>query len=392
MRCAEREHHDTPRGRGSAVRGPAGGGARVRAALAAWPVLAVAACGDSPTEPRLRPPIEPPPDLAAVTFTAQGRPTAPYVLLEISHGDGFRGFVAVNAGGQPVWFFRTEGGPVGFTRRQNGNFVFLDNARGLLEVTVEGEVVRELPQAARPGRFIHHDVVATPHNTILFIAEDVQPWHDAPLTGEAIWEWTPETGAVVKRWSSFDHLDPDVDRGPRSRPEDWLHANALHIGPRGNVLVSFHFLDQVVSIAPGFGGLEWRLGGVNATLPVDDPFSGQHTPAEVGPGRVLLFDNGYAREAERYSRAIEFELDGGSARKVWEWRPARDNWARIISSARRLPNGNTLVAFGTAENAALGTTGPIEVYEVTRAGDVVWHLELGGQVGAMYRATPLFDF
>src|SRR5688572_15403666 len=163
------------------------------ALLAGLPLAA--ACGDSPAEPRLRPPIEPPPDLAAVTFTATGRPTAPYVLLEIRHDSGFQGFVAVDGHGRPVWFFRTEGGPVGATRRANGNFVFLDRARGLLEVTIEGQVVRELSQQQRPGRFIHHDVVATPQNTILFIAEDVQLWRGEPLTGEAIWEWQPESGS-----------------------------------------------------------------------------------------------------------------------------------------------------------------------------------------------------
>lgn len=297
----------------------------------------------------------------------------------------------MNEDGRPVWFFRTAGSPFGATRRSNGNFVFLDDGRGLVEVTVEGTTVRELQQEPRPGRFIHHDAVTTPHNTILFLAEDVQVWRGEPLTGEAIWEWNPETGAVTKRWSAFDHLDPARDWGTRSRREDWLHGNALSIGPRGNVLLSLHFLDQVLSIRPDFRGLEWRLGGVNATIPADDPFSGQHTAAEVATGRVLLFDNGFARDAQRYSRVVEYELRGTTARKVWEWRPPRDNWARVISSARRLPNGNTLVAFGTSADPRLGTTGPIEVYEVTQAGAVVWHLVLSGQILSLYRATPLFS-
>ncbi len=355
-------------------------------------VLLHGACGDGPSAPEFRPPIELPPDLAAVTFVAEGRPTAPYTLLEIRQQEGFRGFVAVNGDGRTVWFYRTAGSPLGATRRANGNFVFLDHERGLLEVTVAGDVVRELAQEARPGRFIHHDVTATPRNTILFIAEDARPWGDSLLTGDAVWEWSPESGAVVRRWSAFDHLDPDADRGSRSRASDWLHANSLSVGARGSVLLSLHFLDQVVSIAPDFGGLDWRLGGVGATIAVDDPFSGQHTAAEIEPGRVLLFDNGFDRVDEPYSRAVEYELGQETAHKVWEWRPETDNWARVISSARRLPNGNTLVAFGTRSDPALGSTGPIEVYEVTRGGDVVWHLVLGGEIGSMYRATPLFEF
>ncbi|MQA90437.1 MAG: hypothetical protein GEU90_09400 [Gemmatimonas sp.] len=363
-----------------------------RTLLAASVILTGSGCAESPFEPQLRPPIDLPADLAGVSFTAEGQPTAPYILLEIRHAEGFSGFVAVNANGRPVWFFRTVGGPFGATRRANGNFVFLDRERGLLEVTVDGQVTRELAQEARPGRFIHHDVTATDSNTILFIAEDVRQWQGEPLTGEAIWEWTPEDGSVVRLWSAFDHLNPEVDWGPRSTTTDWLHANALSVGPRGNILLSSHFLDQVLSIAPDWLNLEWRLGGVGATIAVDDPFSGQHTAAETEPGHVLVFDNGFAREEARYSRAAEYELGEGTASKVWEWRPERDNWARVISSARRLPNGNTVVAFGTENDPMLGSTGPIEVYEVTRGGDVVWHLRLEGQVSSMYRATPLLEF
>jgi hypothetical protein len=342
-----------------------------------------------------RPLGELPEDLAAVTFTAEGRLSASYALLEIRHPEGFSGFVAVSGEGRPVWFFRTDGGPLGATRRANGNFVFLDSQRGLVEVTVGGEVVSRLPQEARPGRFMHHDVTATAHGTLLVIAEDARPWPtdaDTLVTGEALWEWTPESGEAARRWSSFDHLDPATDRGERSRASDWLHANAVSITADGHVLLSLHYLDQVLSITPDFQGLEWRLGGVGATIPVDDPFSGQHTAAEVGPGRVLVFDNGFDREVERYSRAVEYEVGPTTAHKVWEWRPEPDNWARIISSARRLANGNTMVAFGTGPHEGLGTTGPIEVYEVTEAGEVVWHLELGGQVSTMYRATPLPAF
>jgi len=355
-------------------------------------VLSSGACGDSPTAAERMPLVDLPEDLAAVTFATEGLSTAPYTLLAIRHDEGFRGFVAINRQGEPVWSFRTTGSPAGSTRRPNGNFVLLDNESGLVEVTVDGEVVRELPQEQRPGRWIHHDVTSSPDGTVLFLAEDTRPWPDTLVTGDAVWAWDPESGLVERRWSAFDHLVPERDQGDRSRASDWLHANSLAVGPTGRVLVSLHFLDQVLSISPDFSTLVWRLGGVEATVAVDDPFSGQHTAAEVRPGRVLLFDNGFSRVDERYSRAVEYEVDGDEARKVWEWRPERDNWARVISSARRLPNGNTLVAFGTSADPDLGTTGPIEAYEVTEQGEVTWHLQLGGPVSSMYRATPLFAF
>jgi hypothetical protein len=350
------------------------------------------ACTDGPLGPERDPIEDLPHDLAAVLFTASGRPTSPYVLLEIQNSPGFRGFVAVDGQGRPVWYFRTVGGPLGATQRANGNFVFLDSSRGLVEVTAAGHVIHELRQEPRPGRFVHHDVAATPQNTILFIAEDARPWPDTLVTGDAVWEWLPETGETWRRWSSFDELVPELDRGPRSRATDWVHANSVSIGPTGRILVSSPFLNQVLGIAPDFGSLEWRLGGVRATISVDDAFSGQHTAAEVSPGHVLVFDNGFERVEERYSRAVEYEIIGTTARNVWEWRPPRDNWSTLISSARRLPNGNTLIGFGLRANANLGSTGPIEVYEVSPAGDILWHLVLDGAVRSMYRATPLWEF
>src|SRR5688572_8670617 len=297
--------------------------------------LLIVGCSDSPVGFERAPLVDLPADLAAVRFLAVGRPTAPHTMLEIRRNDGFRGYVIVNAAGAPVWYFRTFGSPGGATRRENGNFVVIDTERGLVEVDEDASIVRVLAQESRPGRFIHHDVVATSRNTLLFIAEDVQSPGGSAITGDAVWEWEPETGRTLKRWSTFDHLDPSLDWSERSRSSDWVHANSLSVGPRGNVLMSMHFLDQVISIAADYRTVEWRLGGVRATIAVDDAFYGQHTAAEIEHGRVLLFDNGFSRQ-EHYSRAAEYELSPTSARKVWEWRPARDNWARVISSARRL--------------------------------------------------------
>ncbi len=352
-------------------------------------------CNSNPTsivvQPRL-PLTNLPADLAAVNFKTEGFPSAQYTVLELSQAGGFNGFVMVNGEGKPVWFFRTKAGTGGFTRRANGNFVFLDGGGGLIEVTAIGDTVRVLPQEAVPGRHMHHDVITTPQNTILFIADDWQTWKDSLMNGAALWEWNPESGSLVKRWSSFDHLNPDLDWGSRSVRTDWLHPNSVRFGPRGNIVLSLHFLNQVISITSDFKSLEWRLGGVRATIPVSDPFSGQHSVQEIETGHVLMFDNGFERTVERYSRALELEIVGDSCRIVWQWRPEKDNWGVVIGSARRLPNGNTMVCFGLPNNPALGSTGPIEVYEVASSGQIVWHIVVSGAVSSMYRATPLYGF
>ena len=63
-----------------------------------------------------------PADLAQLSFTATGTPTDPVTMLEVNAT--FKGFVAVDAQGQVVWYWRTTGPPQAFTRRANGNFVF----------------------------------------------------------------------------------------------------------------------------------------------------------------------------------------------------------------------------------------------------------------------------
>jgi hypothetical protein len=206
----------------------------------------------------------------------------------------------------------------------------------------------------------------------------------AQIRGEAIWEWAPETATVSKRWSAWDHFSLTDTPAPEGR--EWMHANSLAIGPRQNVLLSVFLWNQIVSITPDWRTIEWRLGGPNATYPVtpDQAFSGQHTAREIAPGRVLLFDNG--RDRGGFSRAIEFSLDPGGARTVWEWRAQPVNFAAAVGSARRLANGNTMVAFGM-NAGTLGSTGPTEVYEVDAAGTLVWHLVT--RTGTMYRVEPL---
>jgi hypothetical protein len=268
-------------------------------------------------------------------------------------------------------------------RRENGSFVFMDKGRGLVEVAPDGRVLHELPQDPAQ-REQHHDVIAGPGNTLLFIAFDDRTVNAALVRGEAIWEWTPESGAAVKRWSAWDHFTLAQTPAPRGR--EWMHGNALSIGPRQNVLMSVHHWNQVISITSDWQRIEWRLGGSNATAPLSpaDQFSGQHTAREIAPGRVVLFDNGLNRGG--FSRAIELTLDGSASRAVWEWRSQPANYASAVGSARRLANGHTVVGFGMSAGLA-GSTGPTEVYEVAADGTTRWHLVVGIQI--MYRAEPL---
>ena len=344
-----------------------------------------------------------PDSLAELSFTVEGTATNPLTMLEFSAVGRAGGYVIVDRSGQIVWSFGTPALPTASARLDNGNFVLLDrNGLGLIEVSPAGEVLARLPQGERSGRFFHHEVIRTARNTVLVLALETRTIGTRTIAGEAIWEWTPGADDAVKRWSSFDFLDPakDKDWGPYSEDADWLHANALSIGPRGNILVSLRSLSQVLSISQDFKTLEWRAGGVNANIkaaPGAEWFA-QHTVSELSPvngrPRLLMFDNGFERTdaAVPYSRALEVELDfdSGTATKVWEFRPSPDNYASILGLTARLSNGNSFVHFGSG-SGTFGSTGPIETYEVASDGRVVWRMVSDYKTAGMrvYRAYPL---
>jgi hypothetical protein len=330
-----------------------------------------------------------PADLQQIKITATGTLSPQYALVHLFAEKGYKGYALVDSAGRIAWHYRTKDYPFGAGRRKNGNFVFMDKGYGLVEVDRAGTIVHELKQRDAE-REMHHGIVITPRDTVLYLAFDTETFDGKPLKGEAIWEWTPDTGEDVKRWRSWDHLSPALDRSKRTAGE-WLHANSLEIGSGGNVLFSSHYLDQTMSIAPDWKSIQWRLGGVRPTItiPDDQKPSAQHTPKEVGPNRILMFDNRTDLPG-RYSRAVEYEITGNTARTVWQWRPPKDNYASAVGSARRLANGNTLVDFGMVAGRN-NSSGPTEVYEVTPDGRVAWHLVVEG-VMTLFRVEPIDGF
>lgn len=327
-----------------------------------------------------------PPDLAAIKMTATGTLTPHYALVHLYAEKGFQGYALVDSAARIAWHYRTKDYPFGADRRKNGNFVFMDKGYGLVEVDRRGRIVHELKQRD-PENEMHHAIAVTPRDTVLYLAFDTQDFNGTRLKGEAIWEWNPDTGDDVKRWRSWDFMDPALDRSARTAGE-WLHGNSLQVGPGGNILLSFHYINQVISIAPDWKSVQWRLGGVRGTIAVaaEQQTSAQHTAAELEPNRVLMFDNRTDLQPP-YSRAVEYAIDGAKATQVWQWMAPNRNYASAVSSARRLANGNTLIAFGM-EKGRNGSTGPTEAYEVTAAGEVKWHLVVDG-VMTMFRVEPV---
>ncbi len=244
-----------------------------------------------------------------------------------------------------------------------------------------------------------HKKLMAPHITDKRIEDD--------YIVEVSWE-----GEVIWSWLASDHFDEfgfdDVSKAAIRKAVkynadtgafDWLHVNsASYVGPNkwydggderfhpDNVIISGREAN-LIAIINRNGNVVWQMG---PDFRSDDrhmaigQIIGQHHPHIIpkglpGEGNMMLFDNGGSAgygpanplapdgvsTLTRFtSRVIEFNPQ--TYEMVWEYSPpGRANYqffSRNVSSAQRLPNGNTLITEG-AEG---------RLFEVTTDNEIVW--------------------
>ena len=260
-----------------------------------------------------------------------------------------------------------------------------------------------------------------------------------PSGGEVVWRWSPWDHLV----QDFDPDKPNYGR-PVDHPgrvdlnflleqvnafegweDDWLHANAIDYNAEtDHVLFSARNFSEVWVVdhsttaeesagrsggRHGRGGeILWRWGNPRAhgagTVADQQVFwhHGTHwIPAGLpGAGNILLFNNGneFGDLRRDHSEVLELRYPSDDARfgawpagephppsaPVWRYAadPPGDFLSYPLSSARRLGNGNTLIAEGIK-----GT-----VFEVTQAGREVWRYvspALVGEGGRLFKGDSV---
>ena len=330
--------------------------------------------------------------LLDLEYSMSGEASFPLVMVPFRTGD-FTGQVAFETDGAIVWYFAAGPGTlVAQPVPGSHDVVFIENGfpsaaggNGIARVAPSGRVVARLPRDAQsPFGQIHHDLTALDGERVLFIAFDTMTVRDTVVNGEALWEWNATTGAVTKRWSSWDFIDWDTERNPTAPASQWLHANSVTVGPRGNYVVSFRSLAQVISIASDFESLEWRIGGPGATIGLaeSERFIGQHAATEVAPNRVLMFDNQGGGVANDRSRVLELELVGDTAVGVFDYTPDPPRLSPVRGGTYRLANGNTVTTFASS---------PFALHETTPGGAVPWTMTGDVNFTNTFRAAPWFS-
>ena len=257
----------------------------------------------------------------------------------------------------------------------------------------------------------HHDWRRLPNGNTLVLANQVHAvpgFKAAQVLDDVIYEVTPK-GDVAWKWVASEHLEefgfsPDALKLVRAaQPRngataaDYLHLNNMSVvGPNkwfdqgdtrfhpDNVLIDSREANFIAIIDKKTGQVVWNLGpdypaiGSTAVPRPVDQIIGPHDahvipPGLPGAGNILVFDNqgeaGYPKVSPGifpHSRVLE--IDPVKKQIVWQYTAANSGqtlwsfYSAFISSARRLPNGNTLIDEGMNGR----------FFQVTPQGDIVW--------------------
>jgi hypothetical protein len=213
----------------------------------------------------------------------------------------------------------------------------------------------------------NHDFMVMPNGHALLFAYDPQPIDmsqvvpgghpGATVAGSIVQELDLEKN-VVFQWRAWDYI-PITDSYARLTRSniDYTHINAIDLDADGNILISSRNLCEITKINRETGEIIWRLGGIQSDFTfvgeneANAPtyFANQHSVRRLENGNLILFDNGNLH-SPRYSRAVEYALDEQTmtATLVWEYRHDPDIYAPSRGTVQRLPNGNTMVGWGSA--------------------------------------------
>jgi arylsulfotransferase ASST len=255
----------------------------------------------------------------------------------------------------------------GKTMQDLGRFDAWPRVKGgvVLEVDWRGQVLWKI---THPDH--HHDARLLRNGNVIMLCsrplpaevicrvEGGQPGTEThgQMSGDYIVEMTTG-GQVVWEWRSWEHLEPTSHPITlQDRRAEWTHANCVAETYDGNLVVSFRNISTVVLIDRSTGNVIWRLGS--------PPLAQQHDPRPLPNGNLLIFDNGAHRRDHPapFSRVIEVNPRTNAI--VWEYSEPSlfDFFSPYLSSAQRLPNGNTLICEGCQGR----------VFEVTHQGQIVW--------------------
>lgn len=212
----------------------------------------------------------------------------------------------------------------------------------------------------------YHDMVITDNNTYI-----LQSYNDEVIDLTSIGGSEFQVVSSILRiqefdfnhnlifdWYASDHLNIyDYDNlfiGNIPGQIEWMHGNSIEVDYDNNLIISNRKSSEIIKINRQTGDVIWIMGGpTNEFIILNDPLNGvswQHNVSRLENGNILVFDNGNYH-IPHTSRAVEYQIDEENkiATLVWEYQNPYDYKSKAMGSAQRLPNGNTLINWGTIQ-------------------------------------------
>jgi hypothetical protein len=292
---------------------------------------------------------------------------------------------------KPVFYKKLPSMNTDFKLQPNGYLTYFDNAAGAYYELDSNYVVVDSFRCGNGYRTDLHELRALPDGHHLMLGYDPQRvdmstivpgGNPSAIVHGAVIQELDRNKNVIFQWRSFDHFKiTDATREDFTAENvDYVHPNTIEIDTDGNLLLSSRHMDEITKIDRKTGAIIWRWGGKNNQfkyLGDSVGFSHQHTISRTPTGTLLMLDNGNYRRTP-YSSVVEYQLDEAAktCRLVWQYRHSPDVLAIAMASARRLPNGNTLIGWGTTNPA---------VTEVRPDGSTAFELQLPDSI-VSYRA------
>jgi hypothetical protein len=216
----------------------------------------------------------------------------------------------------------------------------------------------------------HHSFEVLDDGTIAWLAIDVREHSDwGDVVGDALREVTADGAdrAVWSTWNDWEIRDLDEsDREFYPQGADWTHGNFLSWSDvRQSYTLSFRNVNTIVELDRD-GDLLRGVGeyGDHTVDDLDGLVQYPHSAYWTDEG-TLLFTTTPGGGEETWAVELAFDADTGTAERIWSWGEGEGFYAQVLGEALRLPNGNTLVNFGSEG----------VVVEVTENGETGWRLE-----------------
>ncbi len=311
-----------------------------------------------------------------------------FLFLAPAKNNTFSYLMILNNSGIPIFYRKKPNvALVYFKPQPNGLLTYYDTEKKYFYALDSSYVVVDSFMAGNGFPTDFHELLLTKDNHAYLIIYDVQKVKmdtvvaggvdSANVVGCIIQE-LDSTKKVIWQWSSWDHFkitDANDFVDLKLANIEYCHTNSIEIDLDGNIIISSKRMDEITKIDKSTGNIIWRFGGKNNQFVFNNdnfPILQQHDARILSNGNLLLFDNGLAPNRV-FSRAVEYKLNTGNitnlnTEKVWEFRNSPDEFSRVMGSIQRLPDGNTIIGWGSSSKTPNTADDFRSVTEVTQGG------------------------